>query len=154
MNKFLRIFLLILITLSSIFLAYNIQNKIKYLKNKKYSHSSFTKNNDYNKECPDTYLKNKKGQIFRLSHFKGNVILLRFTSFSKPDIPRLIFLDHLYEAYNSENFNVFFIHLKTKNSIIKSYNSLKLLSPIIQNDINISNLFKPKRNAIIIIDRN
>lgn len=153
MNSFLKFFLLILISLSLIFLAYNIQNKIQYLKNKKYFHSNFIKNNDYNEECPDTNLISKKGEIFRLSDFNGSVILLRFTSFSKSDISRLVFLDHLYEAHKSENFIVFFIHLKPKNSIKKSYNSLKFLSPIIENDINISNLFKPKRNAIIIIDK-
>ncbi|MFQ6070008.1 MAG: peroxiredoxin family protein [Candidatus Aminicenantales bacterium] len=130
---------------------------IDYLKRKKnlnyFRPSQIVKPDFFNTPCPDIKMVSIQGQKIRLSDLKGDVVLIRFTTFHYLDHPYLHYLEHLYKKFKNEGMKLFFVYSKGRadSELIDEFIPLSI--PIIEDDGSIVFKFNSRANDTIIIGR-
>ena len=112
-----------------------------------------TNNEFYGHPCPELSLTSTSGEVIKLSDLVGNVIILRFSRFYKPDLANLIYLQHLAEKYEDVGVSLIFINSQGKHHIEATEKLVDIYFPIIEDDGEIMGLFNASFEDLIIIDR-
>lgn len=107
----------------------------------------------YNSPSPDFNKKTVDGKDIRLSDFKENVIILRFSRFYLEELPYLLYLEHLSKRFKNDGVSLIFVNSSGKHYKESIEKFVHLSSPIIEDDGSISSSFKASPYETIIIGR-
>jgi hypothetical protein len=107
----------------------------------------------YDRLSPDFYRETFDGKKIRLSQFKGDTVILRFSRFYFDDLPYLLYLDHLAKRFEDKGVKLIFVNTLGKHDEKAINRIVTLSSPVIEDDGSISSLFEAKSGDVVLIDR-
>lgn len=151
-----------LILVVSIFLIINVALIAYYISKKNKTEESIIERNQivnivnqeftFDAPAPDFTMPTISGSNITLSNLSGHVIILRFSRFYLPELPFLLYLEHLSQKFNNE-IRLVFINSLGKHEINAIQKFVRISSPIIEDTGSLRSLFNARLNETIIIGR-
>jgi len=155
-NLYIIAFLLLTLNIFFVFIIlsrkdFNLKNDITFIPSEEIDLKP-EKSIFYNQLCPDIDMLSADGKRIYLRDYSGNVILLRFSTFSKQDFANLLFLQHLKWRFQNHSLKVFIVrNLRRDGIYFKEY--LPENITIVEDDGYISGIFNARVNDLVLIDK-
>jgi len=151
-----------IVFLVSIFIVVNIILIALYVgksnKNKLKSHTAIqpetqsASNFIYDNPAPDFLISSINGENFRLSEWKGKVIIIKFSQFHLPELSNLLYLEYLARRY-PKHVKLLFINSLGKHDADTVNKYMSFSTPITEDNGTINALFDARPNELLIIGK-